>query len=162
MVVSSDQFDAIIQDMLGGLTLSRALTKHGVTPISFYKTTDENPIRAKAYAHAQMMKAELIADEVIEIADTDEDPQRARNRIDSRKWVASKLKPHKYGDRIELAVSGTIDLSATLAEAKRRALLPGSYPEPIDDAQVVETPQLTHDSTTGSQPVEKQGDSIFD
>jgi hypothetical protein len=28
--------------------------------------------------------------------------QRSRLRIDTRKWLASKLKPKKYGDKLEL------------------------------------------------------------
>ena len=43
--------------------------------------------------------ADHYADEIIEIADKTTDPQKARVQIDSRKWIASKLKPKKYGDR---------------------------------------------------------------
>lgn len=39
---------------------------------------------------------------MLDIADDKEgDPQRDRLRIDTRKWLASKLKPKKYGDKIE-------------------------------------------------------------
>jgi hypothetical protein len=30
------------------------------------------------------------------------DPNSRRIRVDTRKWIASKLKPKKYGDKIEL------------------------------------------------------------
>jgi hypothetical protein len=32
--------------------------------------------------------------------------QRSRLRIDARKWLASKMAPKKYGDRVEQAHSG--------------------------------------------------------
>lgn len=32
--------------------------------------------------------------------------QRSRVRIDTRKWVASKLKPKKYGDKVDLTSDG--------------------------------------------------------
>lgn len=68
----------------------------------------ENYVRAKEEA------AELMAEEILDIAD--EPPamtaegkidaasvQHQRLRIDTRKWIAAKLKPKKYGDKLELA-----------------------------------------------------------
>lgn len=55
------------------------------------------------YARAREEQAESLADEITEIADTADDAQIARLRIDARKWVASKLKPKRYGDRLELS-----------------------------------------------------------
>jgi len=70
------------------------------------------------YARAREDQADTLADEIQDIADTEptqvvDDKGVARIdsgyvnwmrlRIDSRKWVASKLKPKKYGDRQILA-----------------------------------------------------------
>lgn len=71
------------------------------------------------YARAREQQAEVMADEIITIADDDsldeiftEDGKRLENRefinrsrlrIDSRKWVASKLLPKKYGDKTEVS-----------------------------------------------------------
>lgn len=52
------------------------------------------------YAHAREQQADYYADEIIEISDTERDPAIARNRMDARKWKASKLKPKVYGDRL--------------------------------------------------------------
>ena len=68
------------------------------------------------YAHAREVQADVLAEEIIEIADdssgdviVDEDGReqtnhervaRSRLRVDARKWYASKLAPKKYGDRI--------------------------------------------------------------
>jgi len=62
------------------------------------------------YARAREQQADFYADQIIEIADTETDPQKARNRIDARKWTASKLAPKVYGDKVE----NTIDVGATL------------------------------------------------
>jgi len=71
------------------------------------------------YARAREDQADTNADEILAIADemppeyTDEKGrtyldqtfiQWQKNRIDARKWTASKLKPRKYGDR--MAVEG--------------------------------------------------------
>ena len=56
---------------------------------------------AGQYARAREEQADFYADKIIEIADEAKDPQKARVQIDARKWVASKLKPKVYGDRIQ-------------------------------------------------------------
>lgn len=78
------------------------------------------------YTRARDMQADALADELIDIADdssndwmdrqmkdggTDrvvdsETINRSRLRIDARKWIASKLKPKKYGDKLDLEHSG--------------------------------------------------------
>lgn len=70
------------------------------------------------YAHAKMIQADLLAEECLEIADdTNEDIKfnqegkkivdhevvnRSRLKIDTRKWLASKLLPKQYGDKLLL------------------------------------------------------------
>lgn len=79
--------------------------------------------RAK-YLEAKDVFAEVLAEEILDIADNanndwmrrlPEDEQsegwqlngehiaRSRIRIDARKWIAGKLKPKKYGDRMTVA-----------------------------------------------------------
>ena len=75
------------------------------------------------YTRARELQAENFADEMNDIADdavndymetvdaegavsyrlNGENIQRSRLRIDTRKWIASKLKPKKYGDKLELS-----------------------------------------------------------
>lgn len=75
------------------------------------------------YARAKEQQADAIFDECLAIADSadPEDAQVARLRIDTRKWMAGKLRPKKYGDRstVDLNVKG--DLVETL-QARRNAL----------------------------------------
>lgn len=56
------------------------------------------------YARAREIQAETLADAIVSIADdVTPDPSavaKARLQVDSRKWVASKLLPKKYGDKI--------------------------------------------------------------
>jgi hypothetical protein len=68
------------------------------------------------YARAREAQADFLADEIIEISEhTKEDHtaftgqnvvQRDKLRIEARKWVASKLKPKKYGDKLDLNHEG--------------------------------------------------------
>ena len=77
------------------------------------------------YARAKEESADALTDEMLDIADdtandytkTDEDGvklnpeniQRSRVRIDTRKWLASKLKPKKYGDKQYIETKDTTE-----------------------------------------------------
>lgn len=52
------------------------------------------------YARAKLTQADLLAEECLDIADnsTSETHNICRLRIDTRKWLASKLLPKQYGD----------------------------------------------------------------
>jgi len=67
---------------------------------------------AHRYAHAREDQADHYADEIVAIADNSDpaDAAKTRIQIDARKWVASKLKPKKYSEK--LAVGGADDLPA--------------------------------------------------
>jgi hypothetical protein len=75
------------------------------------------------YARARETQADSLADDILSIADdarndwmekhgeddkgwqeNGEALRRSQLRIDSRKWLAGKMKPKKYGDKIEQTV----------------------------------------------------------
>lgn len=66
-----------------------------------------NDVFREQYARAREAQAEFYADELIDIADDSGtaskpvDVNRSRLRVDARKWVAAKLLPRKYGDKME-------------------------------------------------------------
>ena len=81
--------------------------------VTIYRWLLEKEDFCNNYARAREDQAETHADEIVDIADqlpyqiTDKDGniridsayvQWQKNRIDARKWVASKLKATKYGD----------------------------------------------------------------
>jgi hypothetical protein len=84
------------------------------------------------YAQAKREQAELLAQEIIDISDdstgdtlTDKDGNermngewvaRSRLRVDSRKWVASKLLPKVYGDKLTETDSAAKTLIEKLLE----------------------------------------------
>ena len=72
----------------------------------------------KQYARAREVQAQMLVDEILEIADDSRndwmerhgyrmpDPeaiQRSKVRIEARKWLAAKLLPKLYGDRLSVA-----------------------------------------------------------
>jgi hypothetical protein len=79
---------------------------------------------SEMYARAQEERAEVLADQMLDIADnSDLDPNDRKVRLDTRKWIASKLKPGKYGDKVQ--VGG--DASSPVIHTVRVTLVePGS------------------------------------
>lgn len=58
------------------------------------------------YARARAIQAEVLAEEILDIADTEPDVQRARLKIDAIKWYSSKVAPKRFGDRITQELTG--------------------------------------------------------
>ena len=59
------------------------------------------------YARAREKKAETLVDQLLEIADNPTgDFQRDRLRLDTRKWLSSKMFPRFYGDKLATEHSG--------------------------------------------------------
>lgn len=57
------------------------------------------------YAQAREAQAEGMADRMMEAAENYPDVQRAKLVCDNIKWIASRLIPHRYGDRLEAAIT---------------------------------------------------------
>ena len=74
----------------------------------------------EAYLRAQEEHTDALVDEAGDIVDTEQNPQLAKVRADHRKWLASKLNRNKYGDKIEVNETKTLDISPTLALAVER------------------------------------------
>lgn len=86
--------------------------------VTVYRWLSRIPEFRNMYTQAKEEQADTLAEEIQDIADqmpmevTDKDGNTKfdpayinwmRLRVDARKWTASKLKPRKYGDRVELA-----------------------------------------------------------
>lgn len=77
----------------------------------------ENETFRDQYARAREIQAETLADSIVFISDGDQlandavGVARDRLRVDARKWVASKLLPKKYGDKIQTEHSGSVAIT---------------------------------------------------
>jgi len=88
---------------------------------SVYRWLASNDAFCQQYARAQSDRSHRMAEEVLEIADesgfdasivdgkavvNNDAIQRARLRVDTRKWLMSKMTPMKYGDVIKQVHQG--------------------------------------------------------
>jgi hypothetical protein len=124
----------------------------------------EQPTFSEQYARARELQADALFDEILEIADdgsndwmerknaddqsigwreNGEALRRSQLRVDARKWMAGKLQAKKYGDKLDLNHSGSIQtlpqeqLNARLTELLGKAGIAvpvgGTGPQEADD-----------------------------
>jgi len=126
--------DEILTQVSEGRSLVGVLKSKEEYPAyaNFMRWIENDPKLRERYAKAKEEQADYLAEQLLEIADDgkndwmeNNDPenpgykfnnehyQRSRLRVDTRKWIASKLKPKKYGEKLEL--DATTDLKAAFA-----------------------------------------------
>lgn len=98
-----------------------ALDTVGLSFTQFYRVLDAFPELSASYSRLKETRVDRLVDETIEIADTEPNPFKAKVRIEARQWLASKLIPKTYGDRLDLNLQTTVDLRGALEEAKSRS-----------------------------------------
>lgn len=104
---SDEVAEAICARLAGGRSLRRICGDGDMPSLtSVMRWLAERPQFRQRYAVARSLQADLFADQILEIADGDdgasgsEAVQRARLRVDTRKWLMARLAPRKYGDKL--------------------------------------------------------------
>ena len=98
---------------------------------------------AERYAQARAIGYQLLADELVHIADTPmigtksvskatgleitegDMIEHRRLQVDTRKWMLAKMLPKIYGDKQQIEHSGGVDVVSILESARRRGGFPG-------------------------------------
>lgn len=146
MKYSNDLADKFCALIIEGETIRDICALEDMPSVTtFFKWLREHENFAKQYARAKEIQAELFISEIVDIADdgrndwmekklqsgeivevaNHEHIQRSRVRIDSRKWLASKFMPKKYGDRIIHAGDADAPLrteTSGLTDSERQAV----------------------------------------
>jgi hypothetical protein len=90
------------------------------SPSTIFRWLEDNESFRLKYARARELQATIYADEILTIADSCEDPNKARLQVDARKWHASKTAPKVWGDLQRVEVNTTINVATAHAEALMR------------------------------------------
>ena len=117
-------FNSIISEIENGASLRTALkNNNNFSSHTFNDWVNEDEEKGKQYARAKEQRTDLIFEEILNIADSQEGDiikkdgievvnhdviNRARLRIDARKWMLGKMDKNKYGDKIQTEHSGEI------------------------------------------------------
>lgn len=97
--------DCICDRLMDGESL-RTISKTANMPNmrTVLRWLEEREDFAVKYARAREIQAEALFEDMQEVADTGnpDDVQRARLRVATMQWRASKLAPKKYGDAVQM------------------------------------------------------------
>jgi hypothetical protein len=123
----------IVARVSAGKSLSTVLRDDGMPGwATFQDMLSADERLREAYDKAVQDRADRLADEILQLSDevmpeglegamASAWVQQKRMQVDARKWIASKLKPRTYGDRIDMTVRDErISVLDALEEAKTR------------------------------------------
>lgn len=125
--LTQELFDKICEEIAhSSKGLVHLCKAHNVRTPDFYELIKNEGEALNKYTRAREAQADYLVDEMIEIADDSrkdskeifssdgqkiliEDKEwtgRVRMMLDTRKFIASKLRPKKYGDKLDLTTDG--------------------------------------------------------
>jgi hypothetical protein len=104
----------VLDGMRSGLSAFKACQAAGVPQSTFNLWVNDDAKLAEDYARAREELIERMANEVLELADSEvpetgdgkkdwQAIQKHKLQVDTRKWLLSKLAPKKYGDKLEVS-----------------------------------------------------------
>lgn len=124
---------SILERIANGESLASALRKPDMPSYALARRhLRDDPVLRKAYDQAIEDRAALLAEELIELADTPIpeglDPtsrsawvQHLRVKLDTRKWIASRVYRQVYGDKVDVSLNHVqVDLVKAIHEAEQR------------------------------------------
>lgn len=117
-------FETILDKISRGINLKEILRddQRDFDYTQLLRWIHRDPQRKSRYYEAQEIGSEMIAAEILEIADGDglEDVQRSKLRIDSRQFLIKTWNRKRYGDVKTLEVNQNISITAALEQANQR------------------------------------------
>ena len=99
--------DQICERIANGETLRAVCRDIQFAPSTVIEWTMNNKTFSEQYAQARQKQADSYADMILDEAFNSHDAAIGRLRVDALKWVASKLAPKRYGDKVEVEQTGT-------------------------------------------------------
>lgn len=116
----------ICEEMITGRSLRSICADSDMPSISsVYLWMSKHPEFSQQYARAQVDRATAMAEEILEISDDSADDvliqddraypnsvsvARDKLKVDTRKWLLSRMDPKRYGDKVETVHSGSLEV----------------------------------------------------
>ena len=143
---SDEMAQKICEHLIQGKPLTPDRTrKSGLpNPSTIFRWIEERDDFRERYVRAREFQAYVYADETIDIADTEKDAAKARNRIEIRKWHAAKMAPKVYGDLQRVEV--TADIGATAASVLMQLTERAKAAKQLEHSVIDITPQRFADT----------------
>lgn len=113
---SDKTVEFICNEIMEGKSL-RSICEDNALPSAgtFLRWVSTDKAIMEQYTRARGLQADYFADEMAQIADDclpiADNVQKAKLQIETRKWAASKIKPKKYGEKIQQEHSGGVEIT---------------------------------------------------
>lgn len=119
-------FDRMMEHVSSGQPLRAALSTdpRNIDYARYLSWVMRDERRKERYYEAQAIGAEVVATQMLEIADASdsiEDVQRSTLRINTRKWLMGVWNRKRFGEVKQIDQTVTIDMAGAMEEARRRA-----------------------------------------
>lgn len=111
----------LIIDMTMDKGITAALKFFRRTNQEFFCFVLKDPELEAAFHQGQKIRAEVGIDESVYLADHEKNIDRAKLKIMTRQWMAERLLPKKYGNKVSVDHTHTVDIRGSIEEARRRA-----------------------------------------
>jgi len=111
----------ICDRLQNGESLRAICRDEGLAPgtVLNWAAKDTNGFYAQ-YARARDIGLDARVEEMMDVVENSDDPQRDRLRFDAMRWYTSKLAPKRYGERLEVEHDVSDNLADRLLEARKR------------------------------------------
>ena len=122
-----EEADVLCAWVVAGGSLRAYSQNTGRSVATVYRWMRENAGFQARYAQAHEDRADTLTDEMLDIADgsakdaTIEDVAAAKLRVETRKWIASKLRPQKWGDKQVVEHVGAVSIRIGIAPRADRS-----------------------------------------
>lgn len=149
--------ERICEMIASGSSLRTVAKTEGMPMVAtMFSWMRQHPEFLKQYEQAKQEQADALAEDMLDIADdgtndwmevhdkdgnsvgyklNGEHVQRSKLRIETRKWIAERMKPKKYGAKVDVAHGMTDPMAALLSRmsGQQTALTPVANPDGKDD-----------------------------
>jgi hypothetical protein len=104
---SQSIYDAICAEIAQGSSLRQICARDGMpNRRTFDDWRQKSPELQAQYDRACLEREDVYFEQIVDIADTEEDPRRAAVKIDARKWTLKCMNRKKYGDQVKQELTG--------------------------------------------------------
>jgi hypothetical protein len=123
---NTELHDIILKRIAKGESLNSICKEAGMPSISaFVELTQEDEILGEKYVRARDTQAEVLFDEIMDIIERTpakgEDVAKARLLVDTKKWFLSKVKPRRFGDKVDVTTLGEAIKTGIIVQSDTQA-----------------------------------------
>lgn len=135
---TDEECDRICQWIQSGKSLNAYCKQHGRQAHTVYAWMRESESFKQNYARAHEDRADTLVEDMLDIADSLEKQgdmvavMAGKLRIETRKWIAERMRPTKYGAKIEVQQKGHVTFNLAVPRGPKEQQIIDVNPVQID------------------------------